>query len=225
MRRTRVLAAALAAAMGLAVASARAELRGKVYLLVNPQAPRGEWQRRPLPGAFVAVSWTVTVPAPGHAVDSCRYSELARTDDNGEFVMEGPNFLTAGIADAAYYAYSPGLEPVTFPYPGSPISPKDITMALSARTPENRLSQISLFTDPGCRPGTLHDPRSLLVAYLRGVLDEAKTLKVDTERGRLDVQSIETALRRASGGDRPQPLRVVPRPASLQSNAPRPEHP
>ncbi len=225
MRRVRALAAALAAMLGLGVATAHAELRGKVYLLVNPQAPRDEWQRRPLPGVFVTVSWTVTVPAPAHAVDSCRYSELARTDDNGEFVMGGPNFLTARLADAAYYAYSPGLEPVNFPYPGSPISPKDITLALSARTPENRLSHIALFADPGCLPGTLHDPRSLLVPYLRGVLDEAKNLKVDTERGRRDVQSIETALRRASGDERPQPLRVVPRPASSQSASPRPGQP
>lgn len=220
MKLFRALAAGLATLMGLAIAPAHAELRGKVYLLVNPQAPRGEWQRRPLPGAFVTVRWTVTVPAPGHAVDSCRYSELARTDDKGEFVMAGPNFLTAGIADTSYYAYSPGLEPVNFPYPGSPISATDITMAFSTRTPENRLSHLSLFSDsdPGC--GTLHDPHSLRIPYLRAVLDEAKTLNVDTERGRRDVQSIEAALRRASGGDRPVRLRAVPAPANAESAAP-----
>ncbi|HYX65480.1 MAG TPA: hypothetical protein VE935_14785 [Burkholderiales bacterium] len=222
MTPTRMLAVALATVIGLASAAACAELRGKVYLLVNPQAPRGEWQRRPLPGAFVAVSWTVIVPAPGHAVDSCRYSELARSDDKGEYVMEGPNFLTAAVADTAYYAYSPGFDPVSFPYPGSPISPKDITLTFSTRTPEERLSHIGGFTDPGCTPETLHDPRSLRVPYLRALLDEAKTLNVDTERGRRDVAYIEAVLRRATGQERPQRPRVVVVPGASEAANPQP---
>jgi len=112
----------------LSIAPAHAEQRGKVYFLVNPQAPRAEWQRRPLPGAFVAVNWTVRIPAPAHAVATSRYSELARTDEAGEYVMEGPNVFTATLGDPAYYVYSPGLESIAFPYPGSEISPKDITV-------------------------------------------------------------------------------------------------
>ena len=217
----RALLAFLALSITLAAAPARAELRGKVYLITNPEAAPSEWRRRPLPGAFVAVSWTVVIPGPGHAVDSCRYREIARTDDNGEFVVEGPNFLTAAMADASYEAYSPGLDWVE-PYPRARTDPKDITMALSRRSPAERLSNIALRTDPGCSTATLRDPRALLVPYLRALVDEAKTLNVDSERGRMDVRSLETALRRATGGDRPQPLRVIVVPPSAGSASPQP---
>lgn len=93
----RVLASLLAC-LALAMPQARAELRGKVPMLVNPQAPRTEWQRVPLPGTYIAVFWAITVPAPAHAISSCLYSEFARSDENDEYVMEGPNFITAGAA-------------------------------------------------------------------------------------------------------------------------------
>jgi len=199
------------AVLVLGIAPVHAEQGGKVYLLVNPQAPRAEWERRPLPGAYVAVSWSVTIPAPAHAVDSCRYSELARTDEKGEYVMEGPNPITAGLAHSAYSIYSPGLEPVPFPAGGSEMLPKDITMTFSTRTPEDRLSRLSMATHPGCGGGELSDPRSLFLPYLRALLEEAKALKVETDRGRSDVRSIEATLRRATGDDRPpQKMRVVP---------------
>ena len=207
------LALWVALASSLLIAAAHAEQRGKVYFLVNRDAPRAEWERRPLPGAFVVLRWTVVIPAPGHAVDSCRYAELARTDEAGEYVMEGPNPITASLADASYFVYSPGVEPIAFPYGGSPMSPRDITMALSTRTPEERLSNISYYTAPGCWDKKLGDPRALLLPYLRAVLDEAKTLKVDSPRGQADLAHIEAVLRTASGLDRPQPLRVAPAPA------------
>ena len=192
------LALCVALASNLLIVPAHAEQRGKVYFLVNPDAPRADWQRRPLPGAFVALSWTVVIPAPAHAVDSCRYSELARTDEAGEYVMEGPNPVTAGLGHVSYYAYSPGLEPIAFPYGGSPMSAQDITMTFSKRTPEGRLSQISLFTDPGCGDRKLSDPKALFVPYLRALLDEAQGLKVDSPSGRQGVDHIQAVLRAAA---------------------------
>lgn len=214
-----------ALALGLLLigaAPAKAEPRGKVYFLVNPQAPREQWERRPLPGAFVTLSWTMTIPAPAHAVSSCRYSELARTDANGEYVMEGPNPVTAHLADASYWAYSPGLEPVPFPYGGSAMLPKDITMTFSTRSAEERLSHLSLATRPGCGGDDLRDPQALYLPYLRALLDEARTLKVDSAVGQREVQYIEAVLRHASGGDQPQPLRVVPVQGSVEAVKVRP---
>jgi hypothetical protein len=208
------------AVLVMGIAPAQAEYRGNVYLLVNPQAPREKWERRPLPGAFVAVSWTMVIPAPGHAVDKCLYVELARTDDNGEYVMEGPNPVAAGLADAGYRAYSPGLEAIAFPYPGSRMSPKEITMAFSTRDADGRLSQLALFTDPGCPDTKLDDPRALLVPYLGALLDEAKSLKVDSPLAQRDVAQIQAALRSAAGLDRAEPMRAVPVQGRVESAAP-----
>ncbi len=217
------ITAGLLAVLALGMTHAHAELRGTVHKVVNPQAPRAEWRRVPMPHAYVTVEWSVTIPAPGHAITSCRYSELARTDEKGEYVMAGPNFVTAGIADTRYAVYAPGLRWINFPHEGSPITPKDITLAPSRRSPEDRLSSLSANTAPGCGDPELSDPRGLIVPYLRAMLDEAKALKVDTPRGRDDVAHIESALRRASGLDKPQPLRAVPVPApgAVQSATPK----
>jgi hypothetical protein len=208
----------------LGFVQAHAEQRGKVYMLVNPQEPRDQWQRRPLPGVFVALSWTHTIPAPTHAITTCSYSELARSDDTGEYVVEGPNPVTASLASVSYYVYFPGLQPIAYPYGGSPMSPKDITMAFSTRTPAARLSQLALFTDPGCGDGKLSDPRALFVPYLRALLEEAKTLTVDSDRGRADIAHIDAVLRGATKSDRPQSPRAVVLPGGTElrrSNAPK----
>jgi len=205
--RGRLLVAAL---LTVGVVPAGAVERGAVHLLFNPQAPREEWQRRPLPGAFVALSWTILIPGPGHAVDKCLYSELAQTDSHGEYVMEGPNPLTGALADAAYFAYSPGLEPVAFPYPGSRVTPKDITMTFSTRSAEERLAQLALSATPGCFQQKLADPRGLLAPYLRALLDEARGLASRSPTGRADVEHLEAALRRVTDPGGPKVLRVVP---------------
>ena len=220
----RVLASLLVG-LALAVPQARAELRGTVHLLVNPGAPRAEWRRVPLPGAYIAVFWSVTVPAPAHAIYTCRYSEFARSDDKGEYVMEGPNFITAGLADTSFQVYSPGLEPINFPAGGSLQSAKDITMAKSTLAPEERLSRIAYYTDPQCPDTKLNDPRGLLDAYHRSLLDEARSLQGESPLGRRELRSIEAAVKRSSGLDKPGPVRVMVLPTSgaMQKNSPRPE--
>jgi hypothetical protein len=219
----RVLASLLIG-LALAMPPARAELRGKVHMLVNPEAPRAEWRRVPLAGAYIAVLWSVTVPAPAHPFITCRYTELARSDEKGDYVMEGPNFFTDALAETSFLAYSPGLEPINFPYGGSDLSAKDITMARSTLAPQERLSGIAGYTYPMCGDTKLNDPRGVLDAFYRGLLDEARSLQVDSDRGRRDLRSIEAAIRRASGLDRPGPIRAVvkPSPGAIQSNSPLP---
>ncbi len=199
--------------LALAVPQARAELRGTVHLLVNPEAPRAEWRRVPLLGAYIAVFWSVTVPAPAHAIYTCRYSEFARSDEMGEYVMEGPNFITTGLADTSFQVYSPGLEPINFPAGGSLQSAKDITMAKSTLAPDERLSPIAYYTDPHCPDTKLNDPR--------GLLDEARSLQVESPLGRRELRSIEAAVKRSSGLDKPGPVRVMVLPPSgaMQKNS------
>jgi hypothetical protein len=216
--------ASLLFGLALAIPQARAELRGEVHMLVNPEAPRAEWRRVYLPGAYIAVFWSVTVPAPFHAITTCRYSEFARSDEKGEYLMEGPNFVTAGIADPSFQVYSPGLEPINFPYDGSPQTAKDITMTKSTLAPDKRLSRIADYTDPHCSDTKINDPRGLLEAYHRGLLDEARSLPVESPLDRRELRSIEAAARRASGLDKPGPVRVIVAPSSgsMQSNSPLP---
>jgi len=203
-----------------ALAPAHGEQRGRVFFLVNPQAPREEWQRRPLPGAFVALSWTILIPGPGHAVDKCVYSELARTDELGEWVMEGPNALSAALADAAYRAYSPGLELVAFPYGGSLMSPKELTMTFSTRDPQTRLSQLASSTDPGCWGAKLSDPGALFVPYVRALLEEAQAINSGSPRSRGDVEHIQAVLRRATEPSGPKTVRVVPLQGGIDAASP-----
>jgi len=215
--------ASLLVGLALAMPQARADFRGKVHLLVNPEVPRAEWRRVPLPGAYVAVFWSFTVPAPAHAISKCPYSELARSDEKGEYEMEGPNFVTAAIAEPSFLVYSPGLEPINFPYGGSPQSARDITMAKSPLAAEERLSRIFSYTDPHCSDTKIHDPHGLLGAYHRSLLEEANSLQVQSPQGRVKLQSIQAAARRASGLDKPAPIRPVTGPSpAIESNSPPP---
>jgi hypothetical protein len=121
----RALAAAIALAAMSPTQSVRAEVTGVVYELLNPEAPRDEWRRQPLACAYVTISWSVTIPMPAHASSSCRYAEIARTDQNGRYIMEGPNFITAGAARARAMVYAPGRDRVPYPYPGSEMKEQD----------------------------------------------------------------------------------------------------
>ena len=216
--------ASFLAGLALAMPQAHAELRGMVHVLLNPEAPRAEWRRVPLPGAYIAVHWYITVPAPAHAVTTCRYSEFARSDEKGEYVMEGPNFITAALSETSSLVYSPGLERINYPYGGSLRSEKDITMARSTLAPHERLSRIGVFTHVDCAQTKLNDPRALLDTYFRTLLDEARSLQVESPQGRIELRSIEAAARRASGLDQPGPIRAVITPSSgaMQSNPPLP---
>lgn len=214
----------LLAGFALAMPPAHADVRGKIHMLVNPDAPRAEWRRVPLPGAYIAMFWSVTVPAPAHAITTCRYSEFARSDGKGEYVMEGPNFVTAALATSSFLVYAPGMQQINFPYPGSLQSATDITMVRSTLTPAERLSRIVGYIDPHCPDMKLNDPRGLLGAYYRSLLEEAGSLHVKTPEGRRNLQSIQTAARRASSLDKPGPIRAVVRPSagSIQSVPPPP---
>lgn len=156
----------------------RAEVRGMVHEVVNPEAPREQWSRRPLAGAYVTLAWSVVIPAPAHAVDSCRHAEIARADANGRFVMRGPDFLTARLAKPRILAYSPGREQVAFPHPGTLPDPTDITLARSARATDERLEILLILKDPGREAGRrLSDPQQVLEDYHQALHAKAKALR------------------------------------------------
>lgn len=200
--------------------AALAELRGQVHRVANPEAPRAEWRRTPLPGAYVAVTWTISLPAPGHSPDYCRHSELARTDASGRYVMQGPGFITAALGRTAFSAYFPGLELVAFPYPGTERSEKDITLIRSQQPPDERLGRLAGMLDPGCAPDSLQDPGGQLAEYHRALLEEARSLKAESRRGRNALAMIEGAARRSANDGKPPPLRVIGVPGARERATP-----
>jgi hypothetical protein len=183
-----------------------------VYELLNPEAPRGEWRRQPLANAYVTIDWSVTIPMPAHATSSCRYAEIARTDQNGRYTMEGPNFITAGAARARALVYAPGRDRVPYPYPGSEMKEQDITMVKSTRTPEERLGVLHVLSMSGCMSErATNDPRGLMKPYLETLLAEARTLKIDTQYGRNTLNMLEATLKYSDPANlAPQPIRPVP---------------
>jgi len=214
----------LIAALAFATTQAQADYRGEVHVLVNPDAPSQEWRRVPLAGAYVAITWTVVIPMPAHAIDSCRYSELARTDERGQYVMEGPNPYTAFLAETSFMAHAPGLDTINFPAPGSLQVPKDITMARTTLAPEARLSRLANYTYLSCSNRTLTDPHALRPGFNRKLLDEATKLGVNSQQGRYELQTIEAAVR---GPIVPTPeseraVVVMPRSNAVQADTPKP---
>jgi hypothetical protein len=205
--RVTVRKALVAAAILLLSRPALAEVRGVVYEVLNPEAPRAEWRRQPLPSAYVSLRWDITIPAPAHATTSCRYAEIARTDAKGEYIMDGPNFITAGLASPRYSVHAAGRERVNFPYPGSRETPADITMTKSSRQPEERLSQLFLISNTGCFDRKLNDPGGVLRSYLESLVEEARALNVDSPQGRNMLRSLEASAKGPGPSDR-APIRV-----------------
>lgn len=184
----------------LAGMQARAEVRGKVERVENPEARREQWRRSPVADAYVTMWWTITIPSPAHATSSCRYQEVARTDEKGEFVIDGPNFITAGMARSGYIVYARGLEELRHPYgPG----PKEIVMATSKRTPEERADFLRFLLDPPCAGRALNAPQGVIEGYHRIVTEEASAIQLPPK---------PPPARPATWLDTPRPAAVAPRP-------------
>jgi hypothetical protein len=192
--RNRLAAAALAVL--LHALPAFAEVRGVVQEVVNPDSPRADWRRQPVAGAYVALTWSVVVPAPAHATESCRHAEIARTDANGQYVMQGPGFITAGLATPRVLAYLPGREQIAFPYPGSLSAAADITLGRPARSADERLQILLMLENPGCSAVDVSDPQRILKAYYESLAEEATALRPETDAGRNTQRYLQTRAKR-----------------------------
>ena len=209
----------------LASAAARAEVAGTVYEILNPQAPRTEWQRRPLPGAYVSLTWSTTIPAPAHATSWCRHSEIARANEKGEYAMQGPIWLTRAMSDLIVGVYAPGYEGIHLPYDPLRESGKEIPMAKSTLPAEQRIGRLHAFL--GCGSDhEIHDPKRLLPQYLRSLADEAKALNVQSPYGKTVTQHLETIAQRHDPAYRPPgstPLRVELKHGAIEGRSPSPQ--
>jgi hypothetical protein len=198
---------------------AKAEVSGMVHELSNPKAPRSEWQRKPLANAYVVITWWITVPAPGHATSSCLHAEIARSNANGEYVIEGPGLLTGGVARASLMAYAPGMDRVDWPLAGRPEALREVSLARSTAAPDERLSLMLIYDMAGCSNREMHDPRGLMRAYREALAAEAKALQPSTDAGKRIQQSLRARaepppppeIRVLRGEDAPRPAAATPR--------------
>ena len=169
---------------------AAAEVSGMVYELSNPKAPRGEWQRKPLANAYVVLSWSMRLPGPGHPTILCRHNEIARSDDQGRYVMQGPGLLT-GLSRPRLLVYAPGMDRVDWPFAERPEALRDISMAKSMHPADERLGLLMLFESPGCFGSEIHDPQGVLKAYYEALAAEARAFSPATEAGRNIQRGLE----------------------------------
>lgn len=203
---------ALAAAAFLLLSRpAFADLQGAIYDLANPQAPRADWQRKPLANAYIVISWSVTIPAPAHATSYCRHVEIARSNDKGEYRLEGA-MLGRGTLMAAY---APGLARVDWPWAERPQALKEISMAKSTQSADERISQLMFFGDPGCLGVEIHDPQGVLGAYYAALVAEARTLTPTSQSGRESLRMLEAKAK--NQGLVPVPPGAVPAPARIEA--------
>jgi hypothetical protein len=213
--------AALAAIALLLPHPALAGVHGVVYELANPKAPRDEWQRKPLANAYVVISWSITIPAPAHATSSCRHIEIARSNEKGEYVMDGPWFPTSALAHANLLAYAPGMDRVDWPWIERPEALKEISMARSERSADERLSTLMVLDGLSwsCYGQEIHDPQGVLKAYREALAAEGRTLNPVTQSGRSIQSSLEARIKPVPPPGTPMRVEVVPVDGQIQKHS------
>jgi hypothetical protein len=208
--------ALFAAALLLLSQPAFADLRGMIYELANPQAPYKEWQRKPLADAYVVISWSVSIPAPGHSPSYCKHIEIARSNDKGEYTLEGPGLSIGMLGHATLMtAYSPGLQRFDWPWAERPEALKEISMVTLTKTADERLSQLGFFGEPGCSGVEMHDPKGVLPAYYAVLVEEAKALKPTSQAATENLRMLEAKAK--SPGPALVPAGAVPVPARIEA--------
>jgi hypothetical protein len=157
----------------------QADVRGEVYQVLNPEAPRAEWRRERVANAYVILAWRPTIPS-GHSTP-CIHAEIARTDGSGAYAMDGPAAgALGGIRPMVGVAvFAPGLEIAREPLAPHP-DPKSILLAKYIGPAYGRVSQLSALADAGCMTRALtyvfEDPKGLRNEYFQALLAETRTL-------------------------------------------------
>ena len=90
------------------------EVRGTVFEIQNPEAPRAEWKRAPLAGAFVIAHWTGQRPGLAHYESVCIQAAIGRTDAQGRYEIAEPPPLRSTFLvwrhDPSVAVYKPGFD-------------------------------------------------------------------------------------------------------------------
>ena len=156
------------------------DVQGTVFEVVNPAAPREQWQRAPSAGAFVIVHWTGTRPGLVHYETVCLQAAIARTNAEGRFALVEPPLLRSAFLvfrdTPAVAVYKPGFDTpsdlrVRGPQP-------EWSLVRTKLTRAERAGLAEVFSDMGCRDDNgmlipLTDPQGVLPAFRSAVREES----------------------------------------------------
>lgn len=164
------------------------EVRGTVFEIANPGAPRAEWKRGPSAGAFVIVHWTGRRPGFGHYESVCIQAAIARTDAQGRFeVAEPPPLRSTFLVfrnEPAVAVYKPGFDVLI--EPGSAGPQRERSLVPTALDAQRRAALADAMSDLGCRDERatlvpLTDPQGVLPAFRAALAAESAKPAPKTE--------------------------------------------
>ena len=148
------------------------EVRGTVFEVENPEAPRAQWKRAPSAGAFVIVHWTGTRPGLAHYESVCIQAAIARTDAQGRFEIAEPPPLRSTFLvwrdDPAVAVYKPGFDDRRDL--GVRGVQRELTLAPTRLDAAQRAAFAELLSGMGCRDDKanlvpLTDPQGALLLF------------------------------------------------------------
>ncbi len=162
------------------------EVRGTVFEIQNPDAPRAEWQRAPSAGAFVIVHWTGRRPGLFHYESVCIQAAIARTDGQGRFEIAEPpplrsTFLVFRDAPAVGI-YKPGFDGRS----ELRVAGREWSLAPTRMAAPLRAAFVEGMADMGCRDertglAALVDPQGVLPAFQAALAAESRVKAPKTE--------------------------------------------
>ena len=155
------------------------DVRGTVFEVEKPAAPRAEWKRAPSPGAFAIVHWTGRRPGIGHYESVCIQAAIARTDAQGRFALAEPPPLRSTFLvwrnEPAVAIYKPAFEALREP-PAA--GAREWLLVPVQRAVAERSALVDRMSDMGCRdengmPAPLTDPQGVLPAFRAALAAES----------------------------------------------------
>lgn len=188
--------------MVLAAPGAGAQgVRGMVFEVTNPDAPRAEWRRIPSAGAFAIVHWTGHRPAYGHYQTVCLQAAIGKTDAQGRFDIPEPPMRPRFVlfhSDPAIAVYKPGFDtPAQLRVRGEQ---PEWSLVRTELTREQRAMLMDVLGSYGCREddGTLAplvDPQRVLPEFRRALAAELPAPEEKRELRILQRQGLNPASR------------------------------
>lgn len=156
----------------LAFGACAQEVRGTVFEVENPEAPRAQWKRAPSAGAFVIVHWTGRRPGLAHYESVCIAAAIGRTDAQGRFELAEPPPLRSTFLvmrnDPAVAVYKPGFDDRR--ELGVRGGVREFTLAPTRLDAAQRAGFVEVLSGMGCRDDkgaliALTDPQGALRAF------------------------------------------------------------
>lgn len=172
----------------LAFGACAQEVRGTVFEVQNPEAPRSQWKRAPSAGAFVIVHWTGRRPGMAHYESVCIAAAIGRSDAQGQFQIAEPPPLRSTFLvmrnEPAVAVYKPGFDERRDL--GVRGARHELALAPTRLDAAQRAAFVELMSGMGCRDDkgaliALTDPQGALLPFEAALAAESGSKARATE--------------------------------------------